>query len=175
MKPSPSRQQLHDSLVHVRYTMDQLIATLFWDRMESGIYFNGRSLTEQEKAIYANACIDSSLCSLRILDEFFDEPRKNYITASQYGFGKIVLLADPDRIRINNHVSHLTHKRAEEAVLEFSKRLIISVLPVCTDFLEHLVEAFLKPEDTEMATISQELYAFRTARKRLNVWLQKTK
>src|SRR2546421_9411370 len=97
------REQLHDSLVHVRYTMDQLIATLFWEHMQSGLRFHDRPLTTQEKAIYANACIDSSLCSLRILDEFFRKPGKDRITASEYGFGAIDLLPGPDRIRINNH------------------------------------------------------------------------
>jgi hypothetical protein len=169
MKPNPCREQLHDSLVHIRYTLDQLTATLFWERMESALRFAGRLLTEQERAIYANACIDSSLCSLRILDEFFGKPRKNFITASHYGFRTVDLLNESDRILVNNHVSHLTHKRAKEPVLEFSKRLITSAFPTCTDFLEHLVESFLKPEDTEMAPVSQEVYAFRNARKCFNI------
>lgn len=169
MKPKLSRQQLQDSLVHVRYTMDQLIATLFWERMESGLRFGRRPLTEQERAIYANACIDSSLCSLRILDEFFGKPRKDFITASEYGFKQVVLLDGPDRTLVNNHVSHLTHLRTEEPVLEFSKRSIISAFPTCADFLEYLVESFLKPEDAEMAPISQQLYAFRNARKCFNI------
>lgn len=169
MKPKPSRQQLHKSLVHVRYTMDQLIAILFWQQMESGFRFDERLLTEQERAIYANACIDSSLCSLRILDEFFGKPHNDLITASEYGFREVALLEEAARIQINNHVSHLTHKRAKESVLEFANRLIISAFPTCTDFLEHLVESFLKPEDAEMSPVSQELDAFRSARKRFNL------
>lgn len=93
MKPKSSRQQLHDSLVYFRYTIDQLLAALFWQRMGSKIGFDGRPLTELEEAIYANACIDSSLCSLRILDEFFGKPRNNFITASEYGFREVALLA----------------------------------------------------------------------------------
>ena len=169
MKSKPSRDQLCDSLVHIRYTLDQLLATLFWERMESGLRFAARPLTEQETAIYANACIDSSLCSLRILDEFFGKPRKNFITASDYGFRTVGLLNTSDRILVNNHVSHLTHNRTKEPVLEFSKRLITSAFPTCTYFLEHLVESFLKPEDPEMAPVSQELYAFQTARKSFNI------
>jgi hypothetical protein len=169
MKPKSSRQQLHDSLVYFRYTIDQLLAALFWQRMGSKIDFDGRPLPELEEAIYANACIDSSLCSLRILDEFFGKPRNNFITASEYGFREVALLEDPDRIQINNHVSHLTHRRTEEPVLEFANRLILSAFPTCTDFLDHLVESFLKPEDAETEPVSQELAAFQSARKRFRI------
>jgi len=129
MKSKFSRQQLHDSLVHVRYTVDQLLATLFWQRMESGVRFKKRLLTKQEEAIFASACIDSSLCSLRILDEFFGKPSNDLITASEYGFREVVLLDNPTRIRINNHVSHLTHRRSKEPSLEFANRLILSAFP----------------------------------------------
>jgi len=149
--------------------MDQLIAALLWQRMSSKLRFDGRLLTEQEEAIDANACIDSSLCSLRVLHEFFGKPRKDFITASEYGFTAVALLGEPDRIRINNHVSHLTHRRTEEPVLEFANRLIISAFPTCTHFLEHLVKSFLKPEDAEMAPVSQELDAFQSARKRFRI------
>lgn len=169
MKSRFSRQQLHDSLVHVRYTMDQLIVTAFWDQMESRLSFDGRPLTEQERAMYANACFDSSLCSLRVLDEFFGKPGKDLITAREYGFQEIELLDGPARRRINNHVSHLTHRRAEEPILEFANRLILSAFPTCTDFLDHLVASFLKPDDAEMAPISKRLDGFRSARKRFQI------
>lgn len=161
-----SRQQLHDSLVHIRYTVDQILATLFWQRMESGFRFKKRLLTKQEEAIFANACIDSSLCSLRILDEFFGKPHKDVITANEFGFREVDLLDGPARKLINNHVSHLTHKRVKESILEIPNHLFRAAFVICTEFLEHLVETFLNDDDAEMAPVSEELDAFRSARKR---------
>jgi hypothetical protein len=149
--------------------MDQMISSLYWERMETRLRFDGRLLTEQEKAIFGNACIDSTLLSLRILDEFFGKPCNDFITAGEFGFRELDILKKQDRIQINNHVSHLTHRRSQEKVLEFSKRLIISTFPSCTEFLEHLVQSFLKPEDAEFRPISQELCAFQSALKSFNI------
>jgi hypothetical protein len=57
-----SRSELHDALIHVRYTIDQLISMIYWNKLQGKL-----PLDVTQKAIFANACLESSLVSLRIL------------------------------------------------------------------------------------------------------------
>ena len=152
-----SRSDLHDALVHVRYTIDQSISTLYWSVLESKL-----PLDPVQKAIFGNACIESMLVSLRILNEFFKpEKTKERITASHYpGYHTPgPFLSQPDLQRLNDHLAHLTWQRLTEAETQWQHRLLLSALKPCRDFLQYLLKRFLSPDDPEYAPISQELYA----------------
>jgi hypothetical protein len=152
-----SRGELHDALVHVRYTIDQSISTLYWSVLEPKL-----PLDEMQKAIFANACIESTLVSLRILNEFFArEKTKDRITASHYpGFQTPgPFLSKSDLQRINDHLAHLTWQRLTEPSTPWSHQLLSSALVPCRQFLQYLLRDFLLGDDREHAPISQELYA----------------
>jgi len=154
---SRSRSELHDALVHVRYTIDQSISTLYWGVLESKLPLDG-----MQRAIFANACIESTLVSLRILNEFFTrEKTEDRITASHYPGYRTPgpFLSKPDLQRINDHLAHLTWQRLTKPAAQWPHRLFLSALIPCQHFLHYLLREFLPPADREHALISQELYA----------------
>jgi hypothetical protein len=152
-----SRAELHDALVHVRYTIDQSISTIYWGVLESKL-----PLDPMQKAIFGNACIESTLVSLRVLNEFFTrEKTKERITASHYpGYHTPgPFLSKPDLQRLNDHLAHLTWERLTEPETQWQHRLLLSALIPCRHFLRYLLNRFLSTDDREHAPISQELYA----------------
>ncbi|MEY2501563.1 MAG: hypothetical protein QOI07_1897 [Verrucomicrobiota bacterium] len=152
-----SRVELHSALVHVRYTIDQLISTIYWHKLEGKL-----PLDVTQKAIFANACWESSLVSLRVLNEFFTpEKTKDRITASHYpGYSTSgAFLSQPDVQWLNDHLAHLTWQRLKEPTSPWQHRLFLSALGPCRDFLQYLIRDFLSTTDSEHAPISQELEA----------------
>ena len=67
----PNRTQLVAGLVHVRYTIDQLLAWMIWRMREKDL----TAWPTDQKTILQNACIESGLLSLRILHEFFKKEK----------------------------------------------------------------------------------------------------
>src|SRR6266487_4724618 len=162
-----SRGELHDALVHVRYTIDQSISTLYWRVLEAKL-----PLDEMQKAIFANACIESTLVSLRILNEFFTpEKTKERITASQYPDYRTPgrFLSKSDLQRLNDHLAHLTWRRLNEPTAQWQHHLFVSALVPCRHFLQYLLHDFLSTADPEYAPVSQELYAIDQYLKRMRM------
>src|SRR5437879_3196193 len=78
---APHREMLIGAVAHVRYTIDQLTAWFLW-RVRAKEF---AAWPEDQQAILKNACIESGLLSLRILNEFFKkEKTKGLIKASHY-------------------------------------------------------------------------------------------
>jgi hypothetical protein len=76
---TPGREHLVAALVHVRYTIDQLLASLLFHVRKKEF----ASWPIEQQAILGNACLESGLVSLRILNEFFKrEKTKGLIKAS---------------------------------------------------------------------------------------------
>jgi hypothetical protein len=163
---SRSRSELHNALVHIRYTIDQLISTIYWTALEKRL-----QLDVMQKAIFANACIESSLLSLRILNEFFtSEKTKERITASQYPGYRTPghFLSRSDLQRLNDHLAHLTWRRLNEATAQWQHHLFVSALVPCRHFLQYLLGNFLSATDPEHSPVSQELYAIDQYLKRMH-------
>ena len=132
-------------------------------RLFTGAYLSPSiPLDGMQRAIFANACIESTLVSLRILNEFFTrEKTKDRITASHYPGYRTPgpFLSKPDLQRINDHLAHLTWQRLTKPAAQWPHRLFLSALIPCQHFLHYLLREFLSPADREHALISQELYA----------------
>jgi hypothetical protein len=156
---SKSRNELHGALIHVRYTIDQLISTIYWRELEWKL-----PLDVTQKSIFRNACFESSFVSLRILNEFFTpEKTKDRITASHYPGYRTpgAFLSKGDLQRLNDHLAHLSWGRLKEPTSPLQGRLLLCALVPCRHFLEYLIRDFLQVADAEYAPVSQELHAIK--------------
>jgi hypothetical protein len=154
---SKSREELHEALVHIRYTIDQLVSVLYWSQVEAHL-----PLEELPKTIFRNACTESSLVSLRILNEFFKaEKTKDRITASHYpGFKSPgPFLSKNELQRLNDHLAHLTWERLDDPSPLWQDAMFDLALVACQQFLQHIVHHFLATTDRDYAPLSQELGA----------------
>jgi hypothetical protein len=156
-RTNKTRDDLHEALAHLRYTIDQLISIDYWNLLQKKM-----PLDETQKTIFSNACMESSLVSLRILNEFFKPERtKDRITASQYPHYSTPgpFLSEADVQHINDHLGHLTWRRIHDNTDQWQHRFLDSALLTCKHFLTYLRTGFLTEADREFAPISQELYA----------------
>lgn len=162
-KKELSRQDLINAIPHIRGTMDQIYVGLYWSQISKKL-----DLDEGQRAIFANACLESSILSLRILDEFFSNERKGDMVTSVYFNFKLPkdllsgagLLSGAERIKINNHLAHITWKRINEPIAIWSHQLTHRAMILSREFLCHLTNSFLTNQDSEIVPTSQLLQAF---------------
>lgn len=154
----PDRAALLAALPHVRYTIDQALAWMIWRLREKDF----RSLPVDQKLILQNACIESGLISLRILNEFFKkEKTKDLIKASHYMGDDTpgAFLTREEDQKINDHLAHLTWNRISDPSPPWSEELTHRALQRCHTFLNHVLKDFLQPTDQERAPCLQEFDA----------------
>jgi hypothetical protein len=145
-------------LAHVRYTIDQALAWMVW-RLRNKEF---TALPLDQKQILENACIESGLISLRILNEFFKkEKTKGLIKASHYMGSKSpgAFLTTEEERRINDHLAHLTWERVSDPSPPWSEELTHRALQRCHIFLEYVLKHFLGASDPEHTPCLQEFEA----------------
>ena len=155
---TPGREHLVAALVHVRYTIDQLLAWLLFHVREKEF----ASWPIEQQLILSNACIESGLLSLRILNEFFKrEKTKELIKASHYmgDASPDSFLTSDEEQRINDHLAHLTWERLSNPSPPWSEELTARALERCHRFLAHVLKNLLTNEDQEHAPCTQEVEA----------------
>jgi hypothetical protein len=93
-----------------------------------------------------NATVESSLLSIRILDDFFGNSKKNPddVTASDFdGFAASTgFLTKDQRKDINKSVAHLTMTRLDPTPTKYPyAALLKGAIPRCTDFLNFVISS----------------------------------
>jgi len=93
-----------------------------------------------------NATVESSLLSIRILDDFFGNVKKKSddVTASDFdSFPSATgFLTKDQREDINKSIAHLTMTRLDPTKTKYPyATLLKGVIPRCTDFLEFVISS----------------------------------
>lgn len=144
---TPTDEELLDALPHIREVMD-LVGTV--------MILRSRRIREGFKEIVGeehfphleNALLDATLINIRILDEFFDQPRGDRIVSRHYGFHPArSLLSKQTGIAINNHFGHLTWRRIRERSYQWKGALFVSAIRASLAFLNHIADDFLRGPD----------------------------
>lgn len=165
--------------MHVRHDIGRLVSPVQWARFSRRIRDAVPAVSD---SVFRNACIDSSLCCLRSLDEFFKPPSHNYVSASEFnGFQSPgPFLNDHQRPTINNYVSHLTWERVSPSTdklqtpsLQYTLNAIEDALPSFEAFYEHVLKNFLKPDDEEYELILRQLAGLRTWKPYFRRWRER--
>ena len=151
-RPIKSSEDLIKGIEHIRYSVFQLTAMLFWRSMDES---KKRVLNRTEFGLLQNACIESSLLGLRILDEFFTPQSKwdNDMKALDYGFTEAAsFLKKEAKDKINTNLAHLSWLRVDNKHA-WTYELTISALPACLAFYKHIIGSYLL--QTEVALLEE--------------------
>lgn len=154
----PDRVMLLRALLDVRYIIDQALAWLLWDVRKTEF----SAWPEEQRAILKNACIESSLLSIRILNEFFRNERTKQLIKAVHYMGSDSpgpFLDGAEAQKINDHLAHLTWARLEDDAPPWSEELTARALERCHVFLAFILEYFLTTSDSEHAPCTQEFEA----------------
>ena len=145
-----TREILLGNLIDVLQVVDQLPCAIFW-RFGYRRFTPDLKYKEQAYAGVARACLESTLMSLRALDEFFQTGGyPDDIRAEDYpGFQDVGgFLTRSKRDRINKHIAHFTVERASNRVLLWAyKAEIVNAAVKVTKFLDYLIADFLGTQD----------------------------
>ena len=148
-------RRLLAGILHIRYTIDQLVAVLLWHIRE------GESpWVAHDNDVFRNACLESSLINLRILDEFFSPTgNKNRIKARFYDGYRLPsnthILDKSERQKINDYLAHLTWARVDGGSAACAHESIYRCLPIVVHFLSYLLVRFLQPQDDEYTNVKE--------------------
>jgi hypothetical protein len=145
-----TRKILVTNLVDVLRVVDQLPCAIFW-RSGYRHFTPDLKYKEQAYAGVARACLESTLMSLRSLDEFFTAGGcPDDIRADDYpGFrGAGGFLSMSKRRSINKHIAHFTVARTSNPVLLWAYNVeIVNAAEKITKFLDYLTTDFLSAQD----------------------------
>ena len=167
---SKTREQLTDMVEHIRYTFGQTASVFVWIFAERD-HPTLRNLPLARYRTLHNASLESTLISLRALNEFFrvqdpkQKQRPDDVRASDFpGYTtKGSFLPESVTSAIHKHLAHVTLHRLESKPNWEVRRLMEPAIDRMLDFLGYLRRDFLPfqhPEFGEVVSLHEALKEF---------------
>jgi hypothetical protein len=175
---SKSRDELKEMLPHVFYTFRQAMAVFCWRYFEA----ENRGLIRSPHfhfEILANAALESTLGSLRTLDEFFSPASQNTGKGSwddcrAYEFpgfnGKGPFLTRDQKTQINQMLSHLSWQRRKPMPGWQVRLLADPAISRMLEFLAFLRSEFLSLNDKELVWVVNLIEEFQDFTPAGKIW-----
>lgn len=155
----PTEVDLKAALTHIFYVFNQTAAHYSWRSL--GMDRNFRQANPEYKLmIIQNAALESTLVSLRALNEFFTlGGRNDDIRAEQFPNYKArePFLSKDDCSLIHKHLAHLSWQRVKSESFQGwqPKRLMTEAILNMLHFLDYLEKEFLSFTDKEMEDVKK--------------------